>query len=205
MLIKRLGFQTYGDCFEAMKTYTSNRTASTEDEIWLLQHPPVYTLGQAGKLIHILNPGEIPIVQSDRGGQVTYHGPGQLIGYFMITLSHYQFNVKTLVSTLENLIIQCLNDFDVDAHTHSGAPGVYVNHKKIASIGLRIKNNFCYHGIALNVDMDLSPFKGINPCGFEQLDITQVKDFLPMITLAEVEDTLEKVIVNELNYHVANI
>ncbi len=205
MHIKRLGFQTYADCFEAMKAYTSKRTASTEDEIWLLQHPPVYTLGQAGKLVHVLNPGNIPIVQSDRGGQVTYHGPGQLIGYFMITLSHYQFNVKTLVSTLEKVIIQCLNDFGIDAHIHSGAPGVYVNNKKIASIGLRIKNNFSYHGFALNVDMDLSPFKGINPCGFEQLEMTQIKDFLPMITIDNVENALEKIILKELNYHVANV
>lgn len=175
--IKHLGMQDYQTVWQSMKQLTDTRDEHHPDELWLLEHPPVYTQGQAGKSEHILNPGNIPVIQCDRGGQVTYHGPGQLVGYVLFDLRRRNLGIRTLVCLLEKAIIATLDEFDITATTRCGAPGVYVDNKKIASIGLRVRKGCTYHGIALNVDMDISPFKGINPCGFQALEMTQIQDF----------------------------
>jgi lipoyl(octanoyl) transferase len=195
LLVRKLGLVPYPQSFEAMKQYTRERTEASVDELWLLEHPPVYTQGQAGKAKHLLNPGDIPVIQSDRGGQVTYHGPGQLLAYILVDLKRRNLGIRTLVCQLEQLIIKLLQDFNIDAQTRCGAPGVYVAEKKIASLGLRVKNACTYHGLALNVAMDLEPFSRINPCGFEQLQMTQIKDFQADIRMAEVSDKLEKMVL----------
>lgn len=187
MLLKSLGMQPYTVVWEQMKQFTASRSKDTPDELWMLEHPPVYTQGQAGKPEHVFNPQNIEIVQSDRGGQVTYHGPGQLVGYVLMDLHRRNIGVKTLVCHLEKLLIQLLTEYDIPAQTRTGAPGVYVQDKKIASIGLRVKNHCTYHGIALNVNMDLSPFSGINPCGFANLEMTQIADFIPHISMDMVQ------------------
>ncbi|WED44651.1 lipoyl(octanoyl) transferase LipB [Legionella cardiaca] len=184
--IRNLGLQPYFAVWENMKEFTSARNESTLDELWLLEHPAVYTQGQAGKSEHILNPNAIPVVQSDRGGQVTYHGPGQLVGYILMDIRRQNLGIRTLVSQLEKVIISFLACYRIKASTQQGAPGVYVDDKKIASIGLRVKNGRTYHGIALNVAMDLTPFKGINPCGFAKLQMTQMSDYVPNVSIAGV-------------------
>lgn len=175
-LVRPLQQGDYNTIAQAMRVFTDMRTPETPDEIWLIEHNPVYTLGQAGKLEHILNPGNIPIEKTDRGGQVTYHGPGQLVTYPLLNLRRLKLGVRELVSLLENTIINLLATYNINAEAKKEAPGVYVNSAKIASIGLRIRRGYCYHGIAFNVAMDLSPFAGINPCGMSQLTITQVSD-----------------------------
>jgi lipoyl(octanoyl) transferase len=192
MKIRELGTQPYLTIWDQMKQFTSTRTKDTEDEVWMLQHQAVYTQGQAGKTEHILNPGSIPIVQSDRGGQVTYHGPGQLIAYVLFDIQKRNIGIRTLVCQLEKAIITTLESLNILANTQCGAPGVYVNEKKIASIGLRVKNGCTYHGIALNVAMDLTPFSGINPCGFEQLQMTQIRDYVNNITVNQVQQYLSE-------------
>jgi lipoyl(octanoyl) transferase len=169
-----------------MKDMTISRIENTEDELWLLEHFPVYTQGQAGKPEHILNPKSIEIIQSDRGGQVTYHGPGQLVAYVLMDIRRRNLGIRTLVSKLEQVLITVLKEYQIDANIRCGAPGVYVNDKKIASIGLRVKNGCTYHGIALNTNMDLTPFSGINPCGYARMEMTQISDFIPNITIDEV-------------------
>ena len=181
-----LGVQEYLPVWENMKRFTTSRDSSTPDEIWCLEHHPVYTQGQAGKAEHILNTTTIPIIQSDRGGQVTYHGTGQLIVYTLLDIQRQKLGVRTLVSQLEAILISLLKDYNIEANIQCGAPGVYVQHKKIASIGLRVKNGCTYHGIALNVAMDLTPFLNINPCGYKQLEMTQVVNFIPDISVDEV-------------------
>jgi lipoyl(octanoyl) transferase len=182
----------YQAVWEQMKSFTASRTNDTPDELWLLEHFPVYTQGQAGKAEHILNAHSIRVVQTDRGGQVTYHGPGQLVGYVLMDLRRRNIGIKTLVCTLERIIIDVLAHYQITATTRCGAPGVYVDDKKIASIGLRVKNGCTYHGIALNVDMDLSPFLGINPCGFAKLEMTQIRNFEPTVLLADVNQHFER-------------
>ncbi|KTD41201.1 lipoyl(octanoyl) transferase LipB [Legionella parisiensis] len=183
MKIQQLGIQNYNDVWLLMKQFTQKRETTTQDELWLLEHFPVYTQGQAGKPEHILNPASIPVVQSDRGGQVTYHGPGQLIAYVLMDISRKNLGIRTLVSKLEEILISVLAQYQIDASIRCGAPGVYVNEQKIASIGLRVKNGCTYHGIALNVDMDLKPFSGINPCGFEKMEMTQISHFVPDVKM----------------------
>ncbi|MDF1646869.1 MAG: lipoyl(octanoyl) transferase LipB [Legionellaceae bacterium] len=190
--VRTLGIEPYVKTWEAMKKFTDERTIHTPDEIWFLQHSPVYTQGQAGKAEHILNADNIPIVQSDRGGQVTYHGPGQLVIYTLIDLNRRKLGIRTLVCLLEKMLIDVLVNFDISATTKKGAPGVYVNHKKIASIGLRVRKGCTYHGIALNVGMDLKPFLGINPCGFDALKMTQMQDYVVDIQLKQVEMHFKK-------------
>lgn len=187
MFVRARGLQPYLAVYEEMKTFTIERNEVTPDEIWLLEHPAVYTQGQAGKPEHILNPSDIPIVQSDRGGQVTFHGPGQLVIYVLFDLKRRKLGIKNLVCQLEQIIVSLLASFGIEAGTQCGAPGVYINQKKIASIGLRVKNGCTYHGIALNVAMDLTPFKGINPCGYERLEMTQLKNYVNNITIADVQ------------------
>lgn len=173
---KFLGLVEYQPTWQAMKDFTAARVAGTQDEIWLVQHPPVYTLGQAGKPEHLLCPGDIPVVRIDRGGQVTYHGPGQIVAYLLLDLRRRKINVHQLVRLMERATINLLAQYGVAAQGREGAPGVYVGDAKIAALGLKIRSGCCYHGLALNVDMDLSPFARINPCGFAGLRVTQVRD-----------------------------
>ena len=178
LLVRRLGLQDYEPIFKSMRYLAEHPKPDRSDEIWLLSHKPVYTQGQAGKPEHILNPGGIPVVQVDRGGQITYHGPGQLVAYLLINVKRRKMGVRSLVDLIEQAIIKTLSDYEIEAATRPGAPGVYVNDAKIAAMGLRIKNGWTYHGLSLNVNMDLSPFGNINPCGFEKLPITQVADLV---------------------------
>jgi lipoyl(octanoyl) transferase len=174
--IQYLGLCDYYPTLQAMQHFTAQRTTDTPDEIWIVEHPPTYTLGQNAKLTDILHQGNIPIIQTDRGGQVTYHGPGQLVIYPLLRLARLKCNIRTLVSALEGTVIQLLADYGIQAHSKREAPGVYVQSAKIASVGLRIKNGCSYHGIALNINMDLEPFSRINPCGFPNLAVTQLVD-----------------------------
>lgn len=190
MNIRYLGLQDYDSVWSQMKEFTSNRDEHTCDELWLLEHFPVYTQGQAGKPEHILNTNSIKIVQSDRGGQVTYHGPGQLVAYVLMDIRRRALGIRTLVCTLEQLLVGVLSHYKISAETRCKAPGVYVHEKKIASIGLRVKNGCTYHGIALNVNMDLTPFLNINPCGFAKLEMTQIADFEPKASLEDVGQQL---------------
>jgi lipoyl(octanoyl) transferase len=186
--IRYVGKQDYEPIWAKMKAFTTERLATTEDELWLLEHFPVYTQGQAGKAEHLLNTKGILVVQTDRGGQVTYHGPGQLVVYVLMDLRRQGLGVRTLVSTLEDVLITLLERYQITASRKCAAPGVYVAEKKIASIGLRVKNGCSYHGIALNVKMDLTPFAGINPCGFAAMQMTQISEFYPEIELERVKD-----------------
>lgn len=171
-----LGIVDYSATWQAMKDFTAHRTDYTPDEIWLLQHPPVYTQGIAGRPEHLLYRNDIPVIKTDRGGQITFHGPGQLIAYLLLDLRRLKLNVRELVRKMEGAVIDLLREYRIDAEGRIDAPGVYVSNAKIASLGLKIKNGCCYHGIALNVDMDLTPFSAINPCGYAGLRITQTKD-----------------------------
>ena len=173
-LIRVLGLVEYEPTWKAMQEFTASRIAETRDEIWLLEHPPVFTQGMAGKAEHVLAAGDIPVVNIDRGGQVTYHGPGQIVAYPLLDLRRLKLGVRDLVVALENAIIATLAQWNIRAAGDRSAPGVYVDGKKIASIGLRIKRGCSYHGLALNVAMDLAPFRRINPCGFQGLEVTQV-------------------------------
>lgn len=197
MIIRELGLKPYLPVWEDMKQFTQSRTPDTIDECWLLEHPPVYTQGQAGKSEHVVNPGSIPIVQSDRGGQVTYHGPGQLVAYVLINLHQRNIGIRTLVTKLEQVLISLLAEYAISATSRCEAPGVYVNDRKIASIGLRVKNGCTYHGIALNIAMDLSPFKGINPCGFSSLQMAQISDFVPDVTMSDVNSRIKTFLLKE--------
>ena len=178
MIVKRLGLVEYAPALEAMRVFTAERSAETPDEIWLLQHPPVYTLGQAGKPEHLLqNPAGIPLVKIDRGGQITYHGPGQLVAYLLLDLPRRKLKVRELVHLMEQAIIDTLADFGLTAVRKDGAPGVYIAGDKIAALGLRVRNGCSYHGLAINVDADLAPFGWINPCGYPGLQTIRMKDF----------------------------
>ena len=178
MIVKRLGVVEYAPALEAMRVFTAQRGADTPDELWLLQHPPVYTLGQAGKPEHLLqNPANIPLVHIDRGGQITYHGPGQLVAYLLLDLPRRQLKVRELVNLMEQAIIDTLAAYGIEAERKDGAPGVYVAGDKIAALGLRVRNGCSYHGLAINVDADLAPFGWINPCGYEGLKTIRMKDF----------------------------
>lgn len=177
LIIRELGLSDYQDTLLKMQAFTQNRDEKTLDEVWILEHSSVYTQGQAGKDEHILNRNQIPIVQSDRGGQVTYHGPGQLVAYFLLDCRRHKISIKQLVNGIESLILEVLKANGINGHRICGAPGIYVDKQKIASLGLRIKNHCSYHGLALNIDMDLKPFADINPCGYQKLLMTQMKDW----------------------------
>jgi lipoyl(octanoyl) transferase len=190
-LLRRLtGLQDYLATLSAMRTFTDARSAETRDELWLLEHPPVFTLGQAGRPEHLLNPGDIPVIQADRGGQVTYHGPGQLVAYLLLDLRRVGLGVKRMVSLLEQSVIDLLSTYGVDAARRPDAPGVYVADAKIASLGLRVRNGCSYHGLSLNVAMDLEPFRRINPCGYAGLAITQLSDLVSGISVADAGNSL---------------
>lgn len=200
-IIRQLGLQPYEAVWQRMQQFTNERTTETEDEIWLVEHPPVFTLGQAGKPEHLLNPGDIPIVASDRGGQVTYHGPGQLIAYLLIDIKRAHLGVRQLVTLIEKSIIDLLKSYDISAEAKPEAPGVYVDHKKIAALGLRIRQGRSYHGLSLNVNMDLEPFSRINPCGYPGLVVTQLSDFGIEEGMEQVADKLIGHILGHLDYN----
>ena len=181
----QLGNQAYADTYEKMRSLV--KADSFDDEIWLLEHDAVFTLGTAADPSHVLNPGNIPIVQTDRGGEVTFHGPGQLVIYFLLDIKTKKIGPKALVANLQNLIQNILQHYSIESSFIEGAPGVYVGEKKIASIGLRISKGRTYHGISLNVDMDLEPFSRINPCGYEGLEVTQISHFDSNVTMEGVE------------------
>ena len=175
-IVKKMGLSDYQDTWQAMKDLTNARTAETCDEIWLLQHPAVFTQGIAGKSEHLLYNTAIDLIKTDRGGQITYHGPGQIVAYLLLDIRRLKLGVRELVRSMENAVIDVLEDYRIKAIARVDAPGVYVGNAKIAALGLKIKKNYCYHGIALNVDMNLTPFSYINPCGYQGLQVTQTKD-----------------------------
>ncbi|MEE1868804.1 MULTISPECIES: lipoyl(octanoyl) transferase LipB [Pseudomonas] len=195
-----LGLLPYEPVLEAMRRFTDQRGPETGDEVWLVEHPAVFTQGQAGKSEHLLVPGDIPVVQTDRGGQVTYHGPGQLVAYLLLDVRRLGFGVRDLVSRMERCLIELLASYDVEAAAKADAPGVYVDGAKIASLGLRIRNGCSFHGLALNVDMDLAPFRRINPCGYAGLAMTQLRDQAGSIELSEVRARLRGQLVKHLDY-----
>jgi len=197
--VRRLGLQPYEPTVQAMREFTLARDAATGDELWLLEHPPVFTQGQAGKPEHVLLPGDIPVVQSDRGGQVTYHGPGQLVGYVLLDLHRLGYGIRSLVTRLEQAMIECLALYGIVAAARPDAPGVYVDGRKIASLGLRVRKGCTYHGLALNVAMDLAPFQRINPCGFQGLAMTQVAALGGPADVAQVGRDLEAVLLRRLS------
>lgn len=201
LIIRHLSQVDYEQTWRQMQSFTTNRNENTPDELWLLQHPPVFTQGQAGKAEHVLFAGDIPVVQTDRGGQVTYHGPGQLVAYVLFDLRRLNIGIRKLVMNLEHAVINTLAEYDIKAAGRRDAPGVYVDGAKICSIGLRVKRGGTYHGIAFNIDMDTSPFKRINPCGMADLPITQVRDFVPNITVAAIEHKIIPHIVDIFGYN----
>jgi lipoyl(octanoyl) transferase len=198
---RELGQVDYQPTWHAMQRFTDSRGADTPDEIWLLEHAPVFTQGQAGKAEHVLFPGDIPVVQVDRGGQVTYHGPGQLVAYLLLDVRRSGIGVRELVSRIERSLIDLLASYGVNANAKPDAPGVYVDGAKIASLGLRIRNGRSFHGLALNVDMDLRPFQRINPCGYAGMAMTQLADQVAgPIELSEVSARLREQLVKHLDY-----
>ncbi|UXY17346.1 lipoyl(octanoyl) transferase LipB [Chitiniphilus purpureus] len=204
MPIRQLGLQPYEPTWHAMQRFTDARGSGTQDEIWLLEHPPVFTLGQGGKPEHILRRGAIPIVRIDRGGQVTYHGPGQLMAYTLLDLRRLGLGIRELVRRLENSVIALLADYDIAAYGKVDAPGVYVRdaageEAKIAALGLRIRNGCCFHGLCLNVAMDLSPYDAINPCGYQGLRVTQLADFGVAQTPASIAAKMAAKILQQIN------
>lgn len=176
MILRPLGRVDYAATFAAMKEFTAARDESTADELWLCEHPPVFTQGLSGKPEHLLRDIGIPVVQIDRGGQITYHGPGQVVAYLLLDLRRRNLKVRELVQRIEQAVIDLLADYKIEAVRKESAPGVYVSRAKVAALGLRIKNGCSYHGVSLNVDMDLTPFSAINPCGYEGLAVTQLRD-----------------------------
>ncbi|KAA5932274.1 lipoyl(octanoyl) transferase LipB [Pantoea sp. Bo_2] len=190
LFVRQSGLRDWQPVSDAMHHYTDQRDDQSRDEIWLVEHPPVFTQGQAGKAEHLLMPGDIPVVQSDRGGQVTYHGPGQQVMYVLIDVKRRKLGVRQLVTILEETVIATLAEFGVSARARADAPGVYVGEEKICSLGLRIRKGCSFHGLALNVAMDLSPFLRINPCGYAGMSMTQLKHFQPDVTTEQVRSPL---------------
>jgi len=199
MIVKDLGLADYASTCQAMQDFTSSRQARTEDELWLLEHPPVFSQGSNGKEEHLLNLGHIPLVQSDRGGQVTYHGPGQLIAYTLFDLKRHGIGVRAMVTRLEQCVIRLLAEQGLSAYSDSDAPGVYIDGGKIASLGLRVKRGACYHGISLNVDMDLSPFLSINPCGYQGMEMIDLKGVGCNLTMAQVKQQFVAELTAQMN------
>lgn len=190
LVIRELGLQDYTHVWQAMQQFTDQRNSDTPDEVWLLEHQPVFTQGQAGKAEHLLFPGNIPVVQVDRGGQVTYHGPGQLVAYVLLDIKRRSLGVRQLVTMLENILIELLGKYQINAAARADAPGVYVDGAKIASLGLRIRKGCSFHGLALNVDVDLAPFSQINPCGYAGMQMIRTADLGGPQQLAEASQQL---------------
>ena len=201
MIVRRPGRVPYEPTWRAMQDFTAQRDAATPDELWLVEHPPVYTLGQAGKAEHLLHVTDIPLVKIDRGGQITYHGPGQVVGYLLLDLHRRGLKVREMVNLLEQALIDCIADYGLDARRKDGAPGVYIDGDKIAALGLRVKNGCSYHGLSLNVDMDLTPFTWINPCGYSGLKTIQLKDF----GVTEAPDEVAERLLGHLRRHFPDV
>ena len=200
LLVRRLGLAPYQPVLDAMREFTDQRDDDSPDELWLLQHPRVFTQGQAGKAEHVLAPGDIPVIQVDRGGQVTYHGPGQWVIYLLVDLKRRGLGVRALVTLIENAIVRLLCDYGIDSAPRADAPGVYVNGDKVAALGLRVRRGCSYHGLSLNVDMDLEPFNRINPCGHQGLQVTSMAQLLAgqEIDIDEVGDRLLEILEESL-------
>jgi lipoyl(octanoyl) transferase len=194
LILKRLGRVDYEPTWRAMQDFTAQRTPDTPDELWLCEHPPVFTLGLAGKPEHLLRDIGVPMVKIDRGGQITYHGPGQIVCYLLLDLKRRGLTVKGLVNRMEQAIIDLLAGYGVAAERLEGAPGVYVQGAKIAALGLKIRNGYSYHGLSLNVAMDLTPFHAINPCGYAGMAVTQLSTLVPHIPDADVETVSGKLV-----------
>ena len=189
----------YQKTWDAMKDFTNRRNSETRDELWITEHGPVFTQGLNGRAEHLLDPGDIPVVQIDRGGQVTYHGPGQLVLYCMLDITRLGLGVKGLVTRIEKSVIDLLEGYQVTAHGQKGAPGVYVGRAKIAALGLRIRKGCCYHGLSLNIDMDLEPFTRINPCGYAGLAVTQLRDLGIADGMEQVGHSLAEILIGNLS------
>jgi lipoyl(octanoyl) transferase len=190
LIVRELGLRPYEQVWHDMQLFTDQRSETTADELWLLQHSPVFTLGKNGRPDHILDAQDIPVIKSDRGGQVTYHGPGQVIVYTLLDLNRRHIGVRELVTRIENSVIDLLEDYDIRANARKDAPGVYVNDRKIAALGLRVRKGRSFHGLALNVDMDLEPFSRINPCGYQGLEVTQLSELADVADFNAVEKRL---------------
>lgn len=202
-MIRELGQVQYEPTWRAMQRFTDERTASTPDEIWLLEHPAIFTLGMNANAAHVLRPGSIPVVQVDRGGQVTYHGPGQLVVYTLIDLRRAAIGVRDLVTALERSVIDLAGQFGIDAEARRGAPGIYVDDKKLGSVGIRIRRHSSYHGLAVNVNLDLEPFQRINPCGYQGLQMTQLADLGLPDTVDRAAEALEPHLLRALGFRTA--
>lgn len=200
LIVRDLGLLPYEPTWLRMQSFTNERDADAVDEIWSLQHEPVFTQGQAGKQEHLLNPGDIPVVQVDRGGQVTYHGPGQAIVYLMLNLKRKKVGVRELVTIMEDAVVDTLNDFQVKAYAKPDAPGVYVDDRKIASLGLRVRRGCSFHGLALNLAMDLEPFLRINPCGYAGMEMTQLGMLVEDLDQAQASQCLLNHLISKLGY-----
>ncbi|OMH34037.1 octanoyltransferase [Motiliproteus sp. MSK22-1] len=201
LIVRQLGLQPYMPILAAMQQFTDSRDSDTSDEIWLLEHEPVFTQGQAGKEEHLLAPGDIPVVKVDRGGQVTYHGPGQLIVYLLLNLKRLKIGVRELVTLMEESIVHVMKLYAVEAYPKADAPGVYVKEDKLASLGLRVRRGCSFHGLALNVDMDIAPFQRINPCGYPGLQMVQVKQLAEKATMDEISRHLLEYLTHRLGYN----
>ena len=201
LIVRDLGLQDYQPIWHAMQQFTATRDATTPDELWCLEHPPVFTMGLNGKEKHLLNTGLIPVIKIDRGGQVTYHGPGQLVVYTLIDLERLKIGVKEFVNIIETAVIQLLKQYGIHAEGKENAPGVYVDDAKIAALGLRIKKNKSYHGLSLNLDMDLSPFLSINPCGYAGMAVTQLRDLKPELDQSNIKSDLISHLSRLLGYN----
>lgn len=199
ILVRHLGLQPYEPVSQAMHDFTDTRDDTTPDEIWLVEHLPVFTQGQAGKAEHLLMTGDIPVIQSDRGGQVTYHGPGQQVMYVLLNLKRRKLGVRELVTLLEQTVVNTLAEYDIDAHPRADAPGVYVGEMKICSLGLRIRKGCSFHGLALNINMDLTPFLRINPCGYAGMEMTQMRQWVDTATPDNIRPVLLKNFLALLN------
>lgn len=200
LIVRYYGRSSYEPLFQQMRSFTLEREDITQDECWLVEHEPVFTQGQAGKPEHIFDPGEIPVIQTDRGGQVTYHGPGQLVLYTLIDIKRKNLGIKNLVCALERAVIQVLETYQITGTTVAYAPGVYVEGAKICSLGLRIRKGCSYHGLSFNIDMDLEPFARIRPCGLEAVKIAQLRDFIETANLTEVSPRLINSLAEQLGY-----
>ncbi len=200
--LRHLGRRPYRETWEAMRTFTNTRTTDTPSELWLVEHEPVFTQGQAGCPKHLLAPGDIPVVQTDRGGQVTYHGPGQLVVYVLLSLREAGLGVRTLVSALEQAVIDLLDGLGIIAHARPEAPGVYVGEAKIAALGLRVRRGYSYHGLALNIDLDLEPFSRIDPCGYAGMPVTRLCDLGVDLGMDACTERLVTALADRLGYAV---
>lgn len=200
-IVRLLGLQPYQPTFERMQAFTNERNPQTADEIWVLEHEPVFTQGQAGKAEHLLNPGDIPVVQVDRGGQVTYHGPGQLVIYLMLDLKRNGLGVRDLVTLMEEAVVELLAEQGVAAAPKADAPGVYVEGRKICSLGLRVRRGCSFHGLALNIDMDMEPFLRINPCGYAGLEMTQLAQLNNRVEISQVAKQLIAILCRRIGYN----